>query len=142
MAEDVISGYPFQLLARCDFSYDADGNLTQIKNYNSNSVKFKFEYNEGQLYGLTDFDGNGYLFGRAHWTNPSPMRMSIINYIYGNSPAYDDYYRYDYVSFSADAKVSNVTYYDADGNKLGERSVSRRFAKGVQSGWYCCLQSA
>lgn len=67
MAEDVISGYPFQLLARCDFSYDADGNLTQIKNYNSNSVKFKFEYNEGQLYGLTDFDGNGYLFGRAHW---------------------------------------------------------------------------
>lgn len=136
MAEDVISGYPFQLLARCDFSYDADGNLTQIKNYNSNSVKFKFEYNEGQLYGLTDFDGNGYLFGRAHWTNPSPMRMSIINYIYGNSPAYDDYYRYDYVSFSADAKVSNVTYYDADGNKLGERSVSRRFAKGVQSGWY------
>ena len=126
----------FQALAKCDFTYDEEGNLIQIKNSNSGNSKYTLEYYNGELYGVTDFDGNGYIFGRAHWTNSSPMRMSIINYIYGNSPEFDDYYSYDYVYFSGDETTSNVTYYSVGGSYVGERNVSRRFTQGAQSEWY------
>ena len=134
IASDV-NGTSFQSLARCNFTYDADGNLIQIKNYNSGNVKYNLTYLDGQLYGLTDFDGNGYQLGRAHWTSTSPMRMSIINYIYGNSPDYGDHYSNDYVYFNGDETTSTVTYYATGGKNLGKRMVSRRFIKGTQSEW-------
>lgn len=130
-----INGTSFQSLARCNFIYDADGNLIQIKNHNSGNTKFNLRYVDDQLYGLTDFDGNGYILGRAHWTSTSPMRMSIVNYIHGNSAEYDEYFSNDYVYFTGDQTTSTVTYYTADGKCLGKRMVSRRFAKGMQSEW-------
>lgn len=133
-----VSGSSFQYLSRCDFTYDTDGNLIEINNYNSGHKKFVFEYYNEQLYGLIDFDGNGYLLGRAHWTSQSPVRMSIINAIYGESAAYNHYiHNYNgYTYFSSnDSKSTKVEYHNTAGNKLGERNVNRRLSKGFNSEW-------
>lgn len=133
------NGASFQSLARCDFTYDTDGNLTEINNYNSWHKKFVFEYYNEQLYGLIDFDGNGYMFGRTHWTNPSPMRMAGAETIYGESPEYDrcidNSNGYTNYSASNDSKTTKVEYYNTSKKKLGERNINRRFSKGFYSEW-------
>ncbi len=136
VTNDILYGTDYNPVAICNFSYDTDGNLIKVTNGNSGNTKFKFDYENGKLYGLFDTNSNGYIFGRTHWTDTSPMRMSIVNYIYGNSTDVNSYYAYDYVAFSSDTTTSKVTYYDAGGNVFGIRNVSRRFAKGAQSEWY------
>ncbi len=132
-------GSSFQFLARCDFTYDTDGNLTEINNYNSGRKKFVFKYSNEQLYGLIDFDGKGYSFGRTHWTNSSPMKMSIINEIYGESPEYDHYIHnfngYTYYSASNNSKITKIEYHNASEKKLRERNINRKFSKGFYSEW-------
>ena len=133
------NGDSFQSLARCDFTYDTDGNLTEINNYNSGRKKFVFKYSNEQLYGLIDFDGKGYSFGRTHWTNSSPMKMSIINEIYGESPEYDHYIHnfngYTYYSASNNSKITKIEYHNASEKKLRERNINRKFSKGFYSEW-------
>lgn len=136
VTDDILYGVDYTPIATYNFSYDEDGNLIQVTNVDSGHMKFKLDYMDGQLYGLFDADSNGYIFSRSHWTDTSPMRMSAVKYIYGNSTDFNDYYGYDYVGFSADTTTSKVTYYDAGGNVFGIRNVSRRFAKGAQSEWY------
>ena len=96
-------------------------------------MKFNLEYTDGQLTGLVDADSNGYAFSRTHWSNSSPMKMSMVKYIYGNGADSGSYYSYDRVNFSADTTTSKVTYYDVGNNQCGTRNVSRRFAKGIQA---------
>ena len=133
------NGDSFQSLARCDFTYDTDGNLTEINNYDSGRKKFVFKYSNEQLYGLIDFDGKGYSFGRTHWTNSSPMKMSIINEIYGESPEYDHYIHnfngYTYYSASYNSQITKIEYHNASEKKLRERNINRKFSKGFYSEW-------
>ena len=136
LSENFLQNSAPKLTATCNFSYDEDGNLVQVTNANSGHMKFNLEYTDGQLTGLVDADSNGYAFSRTHWSNSSPMKMSMVKYIYGNGADSGSYYSYDRVNFSADTTTSKVTYYDVGNNQCGTRNVSRRFAKGIQSEWY------
>ena len=131
-------GTGFQFAARCDFSYDDEGNLIKISNHGSGNTKFRLEYADGKLCGITDFDGNGYLFARTNSASLSPVRMSAVQTIYGESPAYGGHYvNYSgYASFAAYGnKTTKVEYYSEEGKKAGERTVSRSLNAGFQSEW-------
>ena len=131
-------GTSFQFAARCDFSYDDEGNLIKISNHGSGNTKFRLEYADGKLCGITDFDGNGYLFARTNSASLSPVRMSAVQTIYGESPAYGEHYvNYSgYASFAAYGnKTTKVEYYSEEGKKAGERTVSRSLNAGFQSEW-------
>ena len=132
------AGNSFQNLARCDFTYDSDGNLKEITNYNSGNKKFVFEYQDEKLRGLVDFDRNGYTFERTYYASTDPVRMASVAAVYGERALYGHYLNNSdgYVFFSSpDKNYTLLRYYNAEGNKTGERNVSRRFGKGFTSEW-------
>ncbi len=134
-----VDGGSFRNIAECVFIYDDDGHLTEIRNNNSGNKKFVLGYDGDRLTGITDFDGNGYLFGRTHWSDSSPMRMTSVHSTYGDkSESGSCFYNYNgYTTFSAyDPKITKTEYYDAEEKKIGERNVDRCFGDTASSEWY------
>ncbi len=132
----------YQQLGKCKFTYDDSGNLVKITNAHSGNDKYVLKYNEGKLYEVYDFDGNGYQFSRSHWSQQSIIKMAAVTQISKKGTTYEEYYDGDYVTFSANnsshdyATVTEVSYYNSNYERLGRRFVSRHFFKGMGSEWY------
>ena len=137
-----LSNSTYVQLNKLNFTYDDSGNLVKITNAHSGNDKYVLKYNEGKLYEVYDFDGNGYQFSRSHWSQQSIIKMAAVTQISKKGTTYEEYYDGDYVTFSANnsshdyATVTEVSYYNSNYERLGRRFVSRHFFKGMGSEWY------
>ena len=126
----------YSLLTTIDFAYDQSGNLIYISNNTTRNALYNFAYEGTTLHGVTDYDGNGYLFRRTDRTaSYSSIGMSRVERIYGKNPAANNHYNYGYTDFFGDIFTTTVTYFD-DGKQLGKRNVNKRSTTGMQSEWY------
>ena len=126
----------YSLLTTIDFAYDQSGNLIYISNNTTRNALYNFAYEGTTLHGITDYDGNGYLFRRTdRTTSYSSIGMSRVERIYGKNPAANNHYNYGYTDFFGDILTTTVTYFE-DGKQLGKRNVNKRSTTGMQSEWY------